>query len=256
MVVVHGDYGVDAARPRVLGLPVDALTMERAVERVAAAVTSGRLNRVMVTNANKAWLAHRDPELRGLMEAADLVVAEYATAWAARRLGVAGVDHIGGLTLMMRLLAEAPLRGWRVYLLGAEAAVVDALAARLRARAPRLQIVGVHHGYFDDGSADVVRASLRAARPDLLFVAMGSPRQERFIAGLDDAHAGVAIGVGGSFDVLAGRKRDAPRWMRGRGLEWLYRLGQDPRRLWRRYLVTNAWFAFGVAREALRRPRA
>jgi N-acetylglucosaminyldiphosphoundecaprenol N-acetyl-beta-D-mannosaminyltransferase len=238
-------------RPRVVGLPVDALSMESAVARVAAGIASGRLNRVMVTNANKAWLAHGDPELRALMEGADLVVAEYATAWAARRLGISGVEHVGGLTLMMRLLAEAPPRGWSVYLLGAEADVVAELAAQLRARAPRLQLVGAHHGYLDAAAERRVLAELAALRPDLLFVAMGSPRQERFIGGLHENMAGVAIGVGGSFDVLAGRKQDAPAWMRGRGLEWIYRLGQDPRRLWRRYLVTNVWFALRVAREAL-----
>lgn len=233
-----------------LGLPVDRLTMDGAVARVAAGIASGRLHRVMVTNANKAWLAHRDEALRDLMESADLVVAEYATAWAARRTGIIGVEHVGGLTLMMRLLAEAPMRDWSVYLLGAEAAVVEALAAQLRARAPRLRIVGAHHGYLDGATEEAVRADLRAERPDLLFVAMGSPRQEQFIGRLEDGMAGVAIGVGGSFDVLAGRKKDAPAWMRGRGLEWLYRLRQDPRRLWRRYMVTNVWFVVRVAQEA------
>lgn len=250
MTVAHIETGA-AARPRVLGLPVDPLSMDDAVERVAAGITSGRLHRVMVTNANKAWLAHRDGELRALMEAADLVVAEYATAWAAKRLGMPGVEHIGGLTLMMRLLAEAPLRGWSVYLLGAEPAVVAALAEQLRVRAPGLRLAGAHHGYLDEALGVEVRAELATEPPDLIFVAMGSPLQERFIASLDDTHARVAIGVGGSFDVLTGQKKDAPAWMRGRGLEWIYRLGQDPRRLWRRYLVTNTWFVLGVAREAL-----
>jgi N-acetylglucosaminyldiphosphoundecaprenol N-acetyl-beta-D-mannosaminyltransferase len=238
-------------RPRVLGLPVDRLTMEQAVARVAVAVEACRLHRMLVTNANKAWLAHRDPELRRLMETADTVVAEYATAWAAERLGIDGVAHVGGITLMMRLLAEAPLRGWSVYLLGAEPDVVAALAERLRSRAPRLRLVGAHHGYLDAAAEARVRRELAERCPDLLFVAMGSPRQERFIGSLDDGSARVAIGVGGSFDVLAGRKRDAPAWLRGRGLEWLFRLAQDPRALLKRYLVTNTWFVLRVLREAV-----
>jgi N-acetylglucosaminyldiphosphoundecaprenol N-acetyl-beta-D-mannosaminyltransferase len=237
-------------RPRVLGLPVDCLTMERAVDRIATFIEERRLHRVVVTNANKAWLAHRDPSLQALLESADLVVAEYATAWAAKRLGIPGVEHVGGLTLMQRLLAEAPLRGWSVYLLGAEPEVVEGLAQTLVQRAPRLRLVGAHHGYLDAAARAEVHTALGALRPDLLFVAMGSPRQEQFMAGLSDGMAGVALGVGGSFDVLAGRKRDAPAWMRGRGLEWLFRLWQNPRGLWKRYLVTNAWFVWQVMREA------
>jgi N-acetylglucosaminyldiphosphoundecaprenol N-acetyl-beta-D-mannosaminyltransferase len=237
-------------RPRLLGLPLDPLTMDDCVERVAIAIASGRLHRAVVTNANKAWLAHRDPELRALMESADMVVPEFATAWAARRVGIPGIHHVGGLTLMMRLLAEAPLRGWSVFLLGADEAVVSELARQLKVRSPRLRLAGAHHGYLDAAAEARVLDELRASRPDLLFVAMGSPRQERLIAGLAPEMAGFAIGVGGSFDVLAGLKKDSPAWMRGRGLEWIYRLGQDPVRLWRRYLVTNPWFVLQVMREA------
>lgn len=235
-------------RPRVAGLPVDPLTMEQLVEAVAVRIAAGGVHRVVVTNANKAWLASRQAELRGIVEQADLVVAEFATAWGARQLGIDGVAHVGGLTLMIRLLAEAPARGWSVYLLGAQSDTVQALATRLRHESPELKLAGWHHGFLDTAAETAVRRDLARVRPDLLFVAMGSPRQEQFMARLEDGMAGVVLGVGGSFDVLSGQKADAPGWMRGRGLEWLHRLAQDPARLWRRYLVTNPWFVWQVWR--------
>jgi N-acetylglucosaminyldiphosphoundecaprenol N-acetyl-beta-D-mannosaminyltransferase len=228
--------------------------MAGAVGVVRGVIEGGeRRCRILVVNANKAWLARREPRLLELLAGAELVIPEWAMVWAAERLGVAGVHHIGGITLMARLLEEAEGAGWSVYLLGARPEVVEALAARLRRERPELRLVGWHHGYLDGASGPRVREELATLRPDLLFVAMGSPLQEYWI---DDAWGGpgarVALGVGGSFDVLAGLKRDAPGWARGRGLEWAYRLAQDPRRLWRRYLVTNGWFVWRVWRERWR----
>jgi N-acetylglucosaminyldiphosphoundecaprenol N-acetyl-beta-D-mannosaminyltransferase len=239
-------------RTRVLGVPVHALTLDEAVGAAAAAIGAAAPLRVAVVNANKAWLARRDAAVRELLEQAELVIPEYATAWAARRLGVPGVHHIGGITLMVRLLEEAAARRWGVYLLGARPGVVAALRARLEAAEPPVRVIGHHHGYLDEAAAAHVRAVLAERVPDVLFVAMGSPLQERFMATLDPAAVRVVVGVGGSFDVLAGHKQDAPAWARGRGLEWLVRLIQDPRRLWRRYLVTNTWFVWQVARTRLR----
>ncbi|HET9985391.1 MAG TPA: WecB/TagA/CpsF family glycosyltransferase [Longimicrobiales bacterium] len=248
--------GARGTRRRVAGSPVDAVSLEAAVAFVAAALARRTACRIVVTNANKAWLAARDARLREILEGADLVVAEWATSWAARTLGVAGVEHVGGITLMVRLLAEAERSGWSCYFLGAAPGVAETLVARLRRERPALRIAGWHHGYLDEASRATVVAELVAKRPDLLFVAMGSPLQEYFLAGLPASAAGAGLGVGGSFDVLAGLKRDAPAWARGRGLEWLYRLSQDPRRLWRRYLVTNTWFVARVVRERLARRRA
>lgn len=233
---------------------MDALDMAGAVREVRGALAGGKRCRILVVNANKAWLARRDERLRGILEGAELVIPEWAMVWAAARLGLEGIHHIGGITLMVRLLEEAEAEGWTVYLLGARPEVVDALAERLGSERPALRVVGWHHGYLDEEGTARVRAELAELRPDLLFVAMGSPLQEYWIdEGWGEHGARVALGVGGSFDVLAGLKRDAPAWARGRGLEWLYRLAQDPRRLWRRYLVTNSWFLWEIARGRLRR---
>lgn len=241
-------------RHRLLGLPVDAIDMDAAVAHIAAAIRERRPLRAVVTNANKSWLATRDARLRAALEAADLVVPEWATSWAAGVVGLKGVAHVGGIRLMQRLLAEAPARGWSVYLLGARPEVVETLAARLRREQPALRLVGWHHGYLDEEAEAHVRRELADLRPDLLFAGMGSPRQELWLQALPrDAGPLVTLGVGGSFDVLSGHKRDTPTWMRGRGLEWLFRLSQDPRNLWRRYLVTNPWFVARVLAERVRR---
>jgi N-acetylglucosaminyldiphosphoundecaprenol N-acetyl-beta-D-mannosaminyltransferase len=254
--------GVDPAarpplRPHIAGVPADAVTFEEAVERVdraAAGAAGGGPYRVLVTNANKAWQAARDARLREALESAELAVPEWAMAWAARRLGVPGVHHIGGITLMARLLEVAEARGRSVYLLGGRREIVDALADRLTRERPALRLVGWRDGYPDEAGWEATVAELGELRPDLLFVAMGSPLQELRIDELARRlpTLRVAMGVGGSFDVLSGQKKDAPAWARGRGLEWLYRLAQDPARLWRRYLVTNAWFLVAVLRQRLR----
>ncbi|HEX7050688.1 MAG TPA: WecB/TagA/CpsF family glycosyltransferase [Longimicrobiales bacterium] len=238
---------------RILGLPVHRVTMEGAVARVARAIEAGDRCRILVTNANKAWLARRDARLRSILEESELVVPEWAMVWAARRLGRPGLHHVGGITLMVRLLAEAERRGWSAFFLGARPAVVDAMVARFRVERPRLRIAGHQHGYLDAAADRAVRERLAVLRPDLLFVAMGSPLQEYWIADAwPEIRTAVALGVGGSFDVLAGLKRDAPSWARGHGLEWLYRLAQDPLRYGRRYLVTNPWFVAAVMAERLR----
>jgi N-acetylglucosaminyldiphosphoundecaprenol N-acetyl-beta-D-mannosaminyltransferase len=235
-------------RERVLGQPVHCVGAAEAMALVGRCIAERRPCRIIVTNANKAWLASRDARLRTILEEAELVIPEYATAWAARRLSRPDVRYVGGQRLMRQLLAAAPGRGWSVYFLGGAAGVVEAMVGKLRAATPGLRIVGHHHGYLDDAAWRNIREELATLKPDLLFLGMGSPLQEYRMWELP-AGPLICLGVGGSFDVLSGRKKDAPGWMQGRGLEWLYRLGQDPRNLWRRYAITNPWFVWSVLRE-------
>lgn len=242
---------------RVLGLPVHAVDLE-GVERLAAgAIAEGRRLRIAVTNANKCFLAKRDPALRDFLEQAELVVPETAVVWAARVLGRAGVSPVWGVVLAARLLAQADRLGWSVYLLGARDEVCAAAAARVAERFPGLRLAGHHHGYLgDEGARAEVVSRLTDARPDLLLIAMGSPLQERFLASLPESAAPrVSVGVGGTFEVLAGLREEAPPWVRGSGFEWLWRSIQDPR-LFSRYLVVNPWFVAAVLRERLAGPAA
>lgn len=200
---------------------------------------------------NVAKLVHMqsDPALARSVTRCDLVnIDGMGVVWAARLLGHRVPERVAGVDLFDRLLQEAANRGFPVFLLGATQAVVGATALRCAERYPGLRLAGHHHGYFWDNEAAVVE-KIRASGARLLFVAITSPRKENFIHRWQaDLGVDFVMGVGGSFDVVAGKVRRAPAWMRSAGLEWLFRVLQEPRRMWRRYLVTNARFAVMLAR--------
>jgi N-acetylglucosaminyldiphosphoundecaprenol N-acetyl-beta-D-mannosaminyltransferase len=241
------------AAPTVLGVPIHALTMDEVLSRVDRAIAGRHRLRIGVVNAAKIVHLRRDRFLREALEACDLVVADgMSVVWASRLLGRPLPERVAGIDLMLGMLRRGTARQYRVYCLGATDAVLDRAVARIAADYPGVRIVGRHHGYFGAAEAPAVAAAIAAARPDILLVAMTSPRKERFIAEwADDLDVPVCHGVGGSFDILAGAARRAPeRWQR-LGLEWLFRVGQEPRRLWRRYLVTNTIFCALVLQEYL-----
>jgi N-acetylglucosaminyldiphosphoundecaprenol N-acetyl-beta-D-mannosaminyltransferase len=240
-----------APRPRILGLPVDGLDLDAVVARADECVAQGTPLRIAVLNHNKCWLACRDPALRRFLEDAELVVAESSVVWGARVLGRPEVRPAWGVALMDRLLARAHQGGWSVYLLGARPEVLFALRARLAERFPGLAVVGASDGYLEGPRRGEVEEEIRQLRPDLLLVAMGSPLQEQFLAGFGpEPPFRVGLGVGGSFDVHAGLVADAPQWVRGTGLEWLWRAARSPR-LFRRYARILPWFVAQVVRERL-----
>jgi N-acetylglucosaminyldiphosphoundecaprenol N-acetyl-beta-D-mannosaminyltransferase len=175
-----------------------------------------------------------------------------AVVWAARLLGQPLPARVAGADLMEALLAHAAHRAYSVYLLGAKQEIVRACVAKAQTRYPFLRIAGYRNGYFRrEDEADLI-AAIHAAEPDILFLGFGTPAKEYFMHRHYRA-LGVpfVMGVGGSFDVYAGLVPRAPRWMQRVGLEWAFRLGQEPRRMWKRYLVGNTRFAWLVAREWL-----
>jgi N-acetylglucosaminyldiphosphoundecaprenol N-acetyl-beta-D-mannosaminyltransferase len=196
-----------------------------------------------------------DARLAAIVRSCTLVNADgQAIVWAARLLGAHLPERVAGIDLFQRLLALAEQRAYSVYFLGATPKVVAELERRARELHPRLHIAGTHHGYFTAEQEEDRVAEIAGLQPDLLFVALPSPRKEYWLAAnLERLGATFAMGVGGSFDVLAGRTRRAPLWMQRLGLEWSHRFAQEPRRMWRRYLVGNVRFALLVLREARRR---
>jgi N-acetylglucosaminyldiphosphoundecaprenol N-acetyl-beta-D-mannosaminyltransferase len=238
------------ARLRLLGCPVDAVDMEEAVGRCERAIASRRYLQQVSVNASKFVAMSEDSDLREMVFDSGLVTADgQSVVWAARLLGARLPERVAGIDLMERLLAAADRKGYGVYVLGARRDVLDTALKRLHERYPRLKIAGARDGYYDDSDVGEVCEDIRAARPDILFIAMSSPRKEHFLADHGDA-LGVpfAMGVGGSIDVIAGLTRRAPRAVQRVGLEWLYRLLQEPRRLASRYFRTNARFAWMVLR--------
>ncbi|HEY5907574.1 MAG TPA: WecB/TagA/CpsF family glycosyltransferase [Vicinamibacteria bacterium] len=238
----------------ILGVPIAPAGMDEAVDWVDQAVLRRERLHVGVVNAAKLVNMRSDPELRNDVLSSDVVFADgMSVVWASRLLGRPLPERVAGIDLMYRILERGQSRGYRVYLLGATREVVGEAAARLREQYPGSEIVGHQHGYFSDAEEEAVASAIAGAKPDVLFVAMTSPRKERFLARWS-GRLGVPVchGVGGSLDVVAGKVERAPESWQRLGLEWLYRVKQEPRRLWRRYLVTNSVFAALVFVELLR----
>ena len=232
---------------------VDAVRFDEALDRIEALVAARRGGSVFTPNVDHVVLAERNRDFRAAYAEADLALADgMPLLWAARLLGAPLPAKVSGSDLVEPLAERAATRGWRLYLLGGGAGVAADAAARLQARFPGVNVVGVDAPRIgadgSDGGAALAR--LRAARPDLVMVALGAPKQELWIHRHREALApAVAVGVGGSLDFIAGRVRRAPRWASRAGLEWAWRLAREPRRLWRRYLVEDLRFAPILVRE-------
>jgi N-acetylglucosaminyldiphosphoundecaprenol N-acetyl-beta-D-mannosaminyltransferase len=230
--------------------------MEQALDRVDAAIASRTRLRIGVVNAAKIVHMTSDASLREDVLASDLVLADGASVvWARRLLGRPLPERVAGIDLMMGILRRGNEKGYRVFCLGATREVLDAVCARIAADFPGIVLAGARDGYYSDADEEALAAEIDKSKPDVIFVAMTSPRKERFLARWGQSlDVRVWHGVGGSFDVLAGKTRRAPRLWQQLGVEWLYRVLQEPRRLWKRYLVTNTIFCAMVAREALSAP--
>lgn len=240
-----------------LGCPVDNVTMAEAIARVEQFIDSGEPHQIVPINAAKLWRLERDARLNQIVRSASLIIAEKAVVLGSRVVGSPLKAHVGGIMLIKALLPVAAERGYRVYFFGAKPEVVEQMVAKLRQDWPSLSIVGWHHGYVELEDTPRLIEEIKQSRPHIVFVAMGTPKQEYWIYDhLNALGAPVCIGLGGSFDVLAGVKQDTPDWLRALALEWLYRLVQDPLNLWKRYLITIPWFCYKVSEQKVRRVNA
>jgi N-acetylglucosaminyldiphosphoundecaprenol N-acetyl-beta-D-mannosaminyltransferase len=242
-------------KQEILGVRVDALTMVEVLDRVHQTIVGrGRLQ-IGVVNAAKLVYMRRDLNLRADVLSCDLILADgVPVVWASRLLGRPLPERVAGIDLMYGMLRRANEHGYRVYCLGASRDVLAAAVDRITADYPQLKMVGRHHGYFTSHEEPGLVAAIADAKPNILLVGMSSPKKERFLARWSDQlNVPVCHGVGGSFDVLAGKVRRAPLVWQRLGLEWLYRVKQEPRRLWRRYLITNSRFCGLLAVELLGR---
>jgi len=245
----------DRDRKSLLGASIDGFTMARALKECIDAVEQGQYLSIGVVNAAKIVTMRRDKRLRDAVDGCRMILADgQSVVWASQILRDPLPERVAGIDLFEALLAEAARRKSRVYFLGARPDVLKQMVAEVDRRYPGINVVGAHDGYFQAQEEAELVAEIRSHDAELLFVGMSSPKKELFIQQWGEATgARVAHGVGGSFDVLAGLTRRAPLWYQKHGLEWLYRAQQEPIRLGRRYLTTNAVFIALVAREALHR---
>ena len=240
---------------QLLGVPVHAATMGQTVQLCAAAIENHQPLVIGVVNAAKVVKMHRDQTLRQSVLDSDLILADgISVVWASWLLRRSVPERIAGIDLFLRLLDLANDRGFSVYFLGAEETVCEKLLRRVRKIYPNIKIAGCRDGYFNPADSEKIADHIRGAKPDMLFLGMTSPKKEIFMAKFGkQLDVPVIHGVGGSFDVLAGKVKRAPRLWQQFGLEWLYRVVQEPRRMWRRYLVTNTLFIGLLLREMVRR---
>ena len=242
-----------APRVDILGVGVHALTRATAVTEIAAALAARRRGYVCVTGVHGLMEAQDDPAFRHILNGAYLVTPDgMPTVWIGRIRGHARMERVYGPDLMLQVCARSVRAGWTHYLFGGRPGVAERLEATLTTRFPGLRVVGTETPPFrllTAAEEDALAARVAAARPDLLWVGLGTPKQERFMAGMvGRLDATLMVGVGAAFDVHTGGMRDAPGWVKQAGLQWLHRLVQEPRRLGPRYLRNNPRFVWRIAR--------
>ncbi len=237
------------------GVRLTRIGMEGALARVDEFVAERSPHMVVTSDSPSIVRTRDDPEYQEIVREADMVTADgRGVVWMARVLGLPMTERVSGVDLVERICERAAERKYRVYLLGARPGVAEEVARALESRYAGLQVAGVHHGYFAPDEEPSVVRGIAEAKPDILFVAFGAPKQEKWIRRhLAELQAPVAIGVGGSFDVIAGRAPRAPQWMQRMGLEWVYRVIREPSRLPRALAVPRLMWI--TLREALRRRR-
>jgi len=221
-----------------LGALIDPFTLEQFTEKISLFIEKKLSCFIITLNPELLYRAQYERDLLTMINRADLITADgIGIVWACRTTGNPVPERVTGIDLMMRLLDLSAEKGWRVFFLGSAPGVADAAAQRAEKLFPGLQVAGTLHGYFPDKDNDEVVRRIKSASPDLLFVALGSSRQERWIdENLNFLGVSVAMGVGGSLDVLSGNVQRVPEWFRRWNLEWLGRLLKEPAR-WKRMLV-------------------
>jgi N-acetylglucosaminyldiphosphoundecaprenol N-acetyl-beta-D-mannosaminyltransferase len=237
---------------RCCGVRVDAVTLDDAVDRMRAFAETGGGRAVHLCNAWTLTLARRDRTLAEALNRGDLNLPDGTPlAWVGRWVGFVHMRRrVYGPDLLLATARAGRAWGLRHYLYGSTPHVVTALASRLGKLAPGVEVVGAESPPFrpltECEESELVER-IAQARPDIVWVGLGTPLQDRFVDHFRDRLSVTLIGVGAAFDFLAGVKRQAPAWMQDHGLEWAFRLASEPRRLWRRYLIGNALFLVGLA---------
>lgn len=246
---------LSARRVEFLGCPMHAVTMAQTLEVADEAMRERRPLHHVVVNVAKLVTMRNNAELRDDVVGADVInIDGVGVLWGARLCGLKIPERVAGVDIMIEMFALSARQGYRPYLFGAEQHVLDALSRRLAQDYPSLEIAGMRNGYFKPEEEDGIVAAINESGADCLFVAMPTPRKERFLKKYRDRlKPNFVMGVGGSFDVYGGKVARAPRMVQVAGMEWLFRVMQEPKRLWRRYYDTNTAYAHLLGREIWRR---
>ncbi len=237
---------------RIFNTRIHNLTMDETLDVIDRHIRRRKPLHHVVVNAAKIVAMQKDEKLRNAVNSADLINADgQAVVWAARFLGKPLKERVAGIDLMQNLVKRAPEKGYKIFFFGAREEIVKKVVDKYRREYGDAIITGYRNGYFTGAEEEQIARQIADSQADILFVAISSPKKEIFLEKHKQILGKVpfVMGVGGSFDVVAGKVKRAPRWMQRTGLEWLYRLLQEPRRMWKRYLVGNIRFVWLTLRE-------
>ncbi|MBC1936810.1 WecB/TagA/CpsF family glycosyltransferase [Listeria grandensis] len=245
-------------RIELLGSVLDVLSMEETLARIERLIEARQPSQHIVINASKINLMAENKELQTIVNNSPLVNADgQSIVWAAQLLGYDVSERVTGIDLFEKLVAKAAEKGWRTYYFGATEEVVQEVVRIHQAKYPTLRVAGIRNGYFEDADSVKIASEIKESQADIVFVAFSSPKKEIWVnAHKDLMQASFVMGVGGSFDVIAGKTKRAPKWMQKNGLEWFYRLVQEPRRMFKRYAVGNIRFMKHVLAEKRKQKRS
>lgn len=237
----------------ILGVSVDKMTMGSVLDRIHDAISARSALSIGVVNAAKLVNMNADPTLREDVASSDLVLADgMAVVWASKLLGDPLPERVSGIDLMHGMMERGNEHGYRFYLFGAKEEVSEAVEREMGKLYPNAVVAGRRNGYFSADEEPAIAQDIADSKADVLLVAITSPLKERFMARYrEEMNVPIVHGVGGSFDVMAGKVERAPGWMQKFGLEWLYRVLQEPGRLAWRYLRTNTLFVAYVIRDLI-----
>lgn len=236
----------------ILGINITNLSMYDFLGVIEQSIRDRRFTHIITANAAMIVTALQDSKLKSCLMEAEIITADgMSLIWAARFLGFPLKERITGIDSIWKILEQAQNLGYRVFFLGARQEVIEKTMVVLKQTFPKLIVVGYHHGYFKN--AEEIVESIHQSKPDILFVGLGFSVQEKFINKYRNLwHVPVIMGVGGSFNVIAGDLKRAPLYLQRMGLEWFFRFLQEPRRLWKRYLITNSIFIFKLVHARIR----
>ena len=237
----------------ILGAQVDLVNNLESLERIRQFISDRQTAHVITLNAEIVYQAQQDQALLNIINGADLVTPDgIGIVWAGNRLGYHFEERVSGIDLLYILCSQALQEDWKIYLLGAAPGIAAEAARQLGITYPGIKICGCHNGYFSADQQEVILEEIRSSHPDILFVALGAPGQEFWIQKFKKTlEVPVSIGVGGSFDVIAGLKSRAPGWVISANLEWLYRLLKEPSRFKRQLALPK--FVLLVLKQSFKR---
>ena len=244
---------------RILGTRFAQINMEDTLRAIEKFITNGRKSQVCITNAYSLVLMQKDTEFKDITNSASLVVADgQPLVWISKLYGEPISERVAGPDLVYEFSRRSAKKRHKLFFLGSNSTTLKRMVENLKELFPSLQIVGVYsppfEKQFSERENEGMVALINKVKPDVLFVGLGVPKQERWIwEHKDELQVPVSIGVGAAFDFVAGTVKRAPKWMQKCGLEWLFRLCQEPRRLWRRYLIGNLIFLWLVLKELTRK---